>query len=250
MEYTIFNNEASTGGFIYLSHIAEAMARHEATDYGSSKLHEPTLENVRKNTQSVLIDAAKRGHLKVFTIEKISVCSESFDFDHITTDDFLRQHKTNAYCLNEWGKTRGDSFTVLDFPVEAVEKNGIRFRVYSMRFLDEQSQPSTADNHSHPATCTHACYSDEIIDGFMLDGKNWSDILSRPNRDGKLYKEALVLPGKKGRGQGGKSNQALWNPVIFARLLVALGELNHAQVKARFKKAWPQWQDELAAEMG
>lgn len=86
---------------------------------------------------------------------------------------------------------------------------------------------------------------EKIIDGFSLDGKNWTDLLAHPNSDGKHYKAAICQPGKRGKG-----GATLWNPVIFARLLIERGDLNEGQVKSRFKKAWPVLEDEMLAEIG
>lgn len=87
--------------------------------------------------------------------------------------------------------------------------------------------------------------SREIIEGFSLEGKDWGDLLSHPNSDGKRFKPALVQAGKQGKG-----GAALWSPVIFARLLIEQNELNKGQVVSRFKKAWPPLVDEMLAEIG
>ncbi len=91
---------------------------------------------------------------------------------------------------------------------------------------------------------------EEIIDGFALAGKNWRDILSRPTGAGKKYLAARLQPGKRGRVAGGKTASSLWNPVVFARLLIENNELNTGQVEARFKKTWSKWEAELLAEIG
>ena len=87
------------------------------------------------------------------------------------------------------------------------------------------------------------CTKQEIIDGFQLTGKNWSDFLSRPNK----YSEAVKQAGKKGVG-----GDALLSPIIFARLLVQFDDLKEGQVKARFLKVdeWKQWEDEMISEIG
>lgn len=113
-----------------------------------------------------------------------------------------------------------------------------------------QREPSTSGDGSNLATCPYPCTNQEIIDGFILSGKNWDDILSRPNRDGKRFKDALVQPGKRGGTKCGKSNSALWNPVVFARLLIQNNDLNQGQVVARFKKTWPELEAEMMIEIG
>lgn len=85
----------------------------------------------------------------------------------------------------------------------------------------------------------------EIIAGFSLDGKDWADLLAHPDGDGKRFKPAMVQPGRRGSG-----GSALWSPVIFSRLLIEQRELNRGQVIARFKKKWPNLEDEMLAEIG
>ena len=90
----------------------------------------------------------------------------------------------------------------------------------------------------------------ELIDGLQLHEKKWDGILSKVDSDGKRYMPALVMRGRKGPPRAGKPSSALWNPITFACLAVEHHDLNQMQVVARFKKAWPQWQDELASAMG
>lgn len=85
----------------------------------------------------------------------------------------------------------------------------------------------------------------ELVDGLDLVGTTWGERLKRINRDGKHYLPAIEQPGRQGSG-----GSTLWNPVIFTRLAVQAGHLNDAKARTLFKKAWPQWQDELEAEMG
>lgn len=104
--------------------------------------------------------------------------------------------------------------------------------------------PTGPTNHQSPSgrpRCTKA----EIIDGFILVGKNWDDLLSRPDGDGRRYLASLRQSGRRGKG-----GAALWCPITFARLLIENGDLNTGQVKARFAKAWPKWEAEMLAEIG
>lgn len=104
---------------------------------------------------------------------------------------------------------------------------------------------ASENNNSGPV-----CTKKEIIDGFDLTGKDWGDILGRPNREGLRYKPALAQLGRPGRAPGGKSAPSMWYPIIFARLLIQNNDLNPGQVKARFKKAWPKFEAEMLAEIG
>lgn len=115
------------------------------------------------------------------------------------------------------------------------------FRTWAekVNFTDGTTKAEDVPHASHGVT------SKEIIKGFLLDGKDWESLLSHPNSDGKRFKPALVQAGKQGKG-----GAALWSPIVFARLLIDEGELNQGQVRARFKKAWPQFEDEMLAEIG
>ncbi|WP_412478971.1 hypothetical protein [Azonexus sp. IMCC34839] len=88
----------------------------------------------------------------------------------------------------------------------------------------------------------------DLIDGLGLE-KKWEEILRRPDSDGKRYRDALVSKGARGRAGSTGTNQSMWNPVVFARLAIENGKLNRSAVIARFKKSFPQWQDELEAEL-
>ena len=128
---------------------------------------------------------------------------------------------------------------------------GLRVHSWLARYKDAKSTlaaKSDGDTAQHAPTAKPAgpCVTKrELIDGLDLVGKTWDERLKRPDRDGKHYLPAVVQRGQKGDKVG-----TLWNPVIFARLAVEFGDMNQGQVVARFKKAWPKWQDELAAEMG
>ncbi|MBL0353846.1 MAG: hypothetical protein IPP03_14765 [Dechloromonas sp.] len=91
------------------------------------------------------------------------------------------------------------------------------------------------------------CTKREIVDGFQLTGKNWSDYLSRPNKEAAKFKEALKEIGGRGVGK-----EARWSPIIFARLLVSTDTLNVGQVKSRFVKVenWKKWEPEMLSEIG
>ena len=87
------------------------------------------------------------------------------------------------------------------------------------------------------------CTKHELIDCFLLTGKNWEDTLSRPSK----YDSAKSQPGRKGKG-----GDALWFPITFAGLLVQHEEFTQSQVKTRFLKIaeWKKWESELLAEIG
>lgn len=109
---------------------------------------------------------------------------------------------------------------------------------------------ATAANISMTPSQDRAVDKNELIDGLHLYEPKWTDILKKPHREGKRYQAALVAKGCRGKGRGESTNSSLWNPIIFTRLAVECGDLNQRAAVARFNKAWPKWQDELAAEMG
>lgn len=111
----------------------------------------------------------------------------------------------------------------------------------------DEWQPMQPERYTPAQSITGPCCvtKAELIDGLGLVGSTWDERLKRPQREGKQYLPALEQRGKRGDKVGG-----LWNPVVFARLTVENRHLNRGQVIARFKKAWPQWEAELEAEMG
>lgn len=126
----------------------------------------------------------------------------------------------------------------VDEYVLATEKDG--------ELVATKVSPPTVKNVSRPVIGP-LCTKKEIIDGFVLTAKKWDEILTRPNREGLRYREALKQPGRRGQGKA-----ALWSPIIMARLLITNGDLNDFQVKTRFMKVkeWRQWEAEMLAEIG
>lgn len=117
-------------------------------------------------------------------------------------------------------------------------------------FIDCGDCSPTGSSIVSPETLGPCVTKQELIDGLQLNEPRWKDILQKPERDGKRYLPARVSKGRRGRGVGGSSNSALWNPIVFVRLAVENRDINQAKAVARFNKAWPQWQDELTAEIG
>jgi len=111
---------------------------------------------------------------------------------------------------------------------------------------DKAAMAVTVTDEPHLIACT----KQEIIDGFLLTGKKWGDILGRPDREGKRFKGALVQAGRRGRQTGGVAAPTRWDPIVLARLLIELDELTPGKVKSRFIKTWPEFEAELLAEIG
>jgi hypothetical protein len=160
--------------------------------------------------------------------------------DKTTPDDFKRL----LLVFNDEG---GDGRPLVDW-LEIAKDSGLKFHSWITDYLSAKTLTSQDACQSTP-TGPHVSKQD-LINGLMLTEPKWDDILKRPERDGKRYLPALVSKGRRGKAPAGGSNSSLWNPILFISLAVEHGDLNQAQAVARFKKAWPQWQDELTAEMG
>lgn len=160
--------------------------------------------------------------------------------DKTTPDDFKRlllvfkDEGVNGRPLVDWLETAKDS--------------RLKFHGWITDYLSAISSKSQDACNDIP-TGPHVTKQD-LINGLLLTEPKWDDILKRPERDGKRFLPALVSKGRRGKAPAGGSNSSLWNPILFTHLAVEYGDLNQAQAIARFKKAWPQWQDELIAEMG
>lgn len=128
MEYTVpFHSEIS-GDAIPLRYIAEAMARKAASTFGTRKLHSPTLINTRTRYESSLLDAARKGSLKVCGSDGIvgsvgELVNAAEGIPEKCSDNVKamlalyvkRQH------LNEWAMTNGDVFCLMDVPADVLE---------------------------------------------------------------------------------------------------------------------------------
>lgn len=110
-------------------------------------------------------------------------------------------------------------------------------------------KPATYNSNHARHSIVPTATKQEIAAAFKLVEPKWDGILKNPNREGKRYIPALVSKGTRGRSVGGGTNQTLWNPVIFARLLVESDNFDASKVKALFKRSWPQWEDELLGEI-
>lgn len=135
-----------------------------------------------------------------------------------------------------------------------MQLTGMRCPLAALRFKADDIRANAAGKPEVEAAKTQTSgpqvTKQELIDGLHLHDPKWEGILKNPSREGIRYKAALVAKGRRGKAPGGGTNSGLWNPVVFARLAIENGDLNKSAVTARFNKAWPNWQDELAAEMG
>jgi len=133
VKYTL---RVPNGGVIPLCLVADAMARGVATNYGELKFHCPTYDNVIGGYKSDLLDAARSGRLAVCNergiigtadgiIEEAKKSNSGATLDADGNIDWNQTHlnylNTTAQCLNDWMRHKGDTFTVIDMPVEMIE---------------------------------------------------------------------------------------------------------------------------------
>lgn len=127
-EYTLRVPVAMCGDVIALCLVAEAMARHAATGYGTLPLHRPSFNNLLPKRVALLVDAACHGQLKVCDcnglIKPAKEIIEAKDKLNIDSPD----PELNALSLYvkkqhliEWGNANGDVFHIVDAPAEVVE---------------------------------------------------------------------------------------------------------------------------------
>lgn len=179
----------------------------------------------------------------------------------------VEQFKADLLRLVSSGKINarsptGSCLATQNEPTESTLVNAVEAKAEleaeGVKFQQAESVASGApesDEPPAPALMKFPCHADryqagwplctkqEIIDGFLLTGKDWNDLLSRPNK----YKEAVKQAGKKGAG-----GDTLLSPIVFASLLVKFKDLTEGQVRARFLKVaeWKQWEAEMIAEIG
>lgn len=133
VKYTL---KVPNGRVIPLYLVADAMARGVATNYGELKFHRPTYDNVIGGYKSDLLDAARSGRLAVCNergaigtadgiIEEAKKSNSGATLDADGNIDWNQTHlnylNTTAQSLNDWMRHKGDTFTVVDMPVEMIE---------------------------------------------------------------------------------------------------------------------------------
>ena len=138
--------------------------------------------------------------------------------DEIELSDFERLLRV----FNDIG-TDGKPRTLLEWLGIARDK-GLKYHSWIDEYAKSKSvvtEVSALASYTGPSADKN-----QIIDGFRLDGKRWLDILSKPDRDGRRFKAALVQKGKRGIQKGGGRAATIWNPIVFARLLIELENWN------------------------
>lgn len=137
---------AICGDVIPLCLVAEAMARAASTAYGKTPPHKPIFDYQLPTQTKHLLNEARAGRLHVCNQdgvqgaadEIIAAAKSSGDLSEVrryleepggateidwdTTNILILYSK--LHCLNEWGKTRGDSFFISDEPVGWIDERG------------------------------------------------------------------------------------------------------------------------------
>lgn len=157
----------------------------------------------------------------------------------------LRPRSLTTGAFNDELALLGINATVhIDDAIEALVREGVS----AISFEQDKSPAksiSTQQTGQNSSEQLPGVTAKELIDGFGLEGKDWADLLSHIKTDGRKYIDALVQPGRRG-----SAGAARFNQVTFARLLVINEDLLLGKVKARFKKTWPELEDEMLAEIG
>lgn len=128
MEYTVPFHREISGDAVPLRYIVEAMARKAASTFGTRKLHGPTLNNTRTQYESSLLDAARKGRLKVCgsngivgSVDDLVNVAEGIAPEW--SDDVKAVLALHVKCshLNEWATKNGDVFRLMDVPANVLE---------------------------------------------------------------------------------------------------------------------------------
>lgn len=128
MRYEIKYCRAIFGDTIPLVSVAEGMAKHAATGYGSSKtVHGPTLKNAKRNFIELLLDAANSGALPVCaSTGRAASVAKIVDGAAVPGlgDGFNTSERTifalyaRAKHLCDWGAANGHDFELVDVPAQ------------------------------------------------------------------------------------------------------------------------------------
>lgn len=121
MKYSVRFWAAMHGDAIPLIYVAEAMARHTASGYGSLPVHGQTLVEVRPSRQAQLLGASNTGQLKVCDSQgRVAPASEIISAAQIPANSQVDIVLSPLYAktkhLLEWGVTNGDDFEFVDTP--------------------------------------------------------------------------------------------------------------------------------------
>lgn len=127
-DYTLKIPIAMCGDVIGLCLVAEAMARHAATGFGTLPVHGSTLQNLLPIRAALLVDAACQGQLKVCDcngrikpVQEVIGAADKLNLDSPDTElNFLSLYVRKQHLI-EWGNSNGDVFHIVDTPVEVVE---------------------------------------------------------------------------------------------------------------------------------
>lgn len=117
MHYRLQIHTAMGGDTIPLIAVAESMARHAASGFGTQPLHSPTLVESRKSYIALLLDAASRGLLtvcdsngRICPAENVALTQR----DAALNSRAIVTLFVRAKHLTDWGSTNGDEFQIED----------------------------------------------------------------------------------------------------------------------------------------
>lgn len=241
-EYTLRVPVAMCGDDIALCLVAEAMARHAATGYGTLSLHGPTLNNLLPKRVALLVDAACQGQLKVRDYNgRIKPAKEIIEAkDKLNIDSpYPESNALSLYVkkqhLIEWGNANGDVFHIVDAPAEVVQygpKNA--HGEFAVRgFVSGLDAPAAKEEAAKRSITKQQTVN--AFEGLHFDRDKWNKYLGCPPN---WLMECRVTPGRR----GDNSTHATWNPVLIAAALfdkkIPINKLNAVFVHL------PDWNDE------
>jgi hypothetical protein len=161
MNYTIRLHKES-GQVIPLMMVVQGIAKGFATRWGEQSFHRGTFEEVERRWSAKIVEAAKRGELRVCDSDGFAIQAITDGMTHsevISEDDMKAMRKTHPECqiapgiwnftgvdfgnrrkievapvglfitlrhLNEWAASRGDSYTIEEMPVDVKDIKEMR----------------------------------------------------------------------------------------------------------------------------
>lgn len=232
MEYTVKTWASMQGDVVSLVFVAEAMAKHAASGYGTLPLHGPSLQTLQPELSAVLLDAAVKGQLTVCDQHgRIAPANELIGASggaETTPLDLLIHLYAKHHHLRRWAETNGDIFHFVDVPGtlvewdlkneagEVIEAGYFRGSVWTGECtVPNAASPAVAQKGATPVSRRQA--QETRILEFLAD----------------MNHDPFNLPARKPGARGVKANvreMALREPRLFTG--------------SSFEKAWQRLRDE------
>lgn len=217
MKYEISVSRAACGDLIPLVLVAEAIAKLEATSYGTLPLHVPTLESSRASCLRSLYEDAKEGRLEVCTGAGVRIPASRLNHSQQVTKSESDQPSTEPYelwvkeaLLKKWAEANGDAIEISDTQSDAVEFGSeLADGTKAYRGLVFPSGPKPMPNEDLPGTPDFAQLATpgELLSAFRQVGLRESWFKDLASHD--WLRSARKV---KGHGQRGHRRKPLFCP--------------------------------------